>query len=42
VRAQQAFLDVLDEYTLDQFVGRKALLLPLLDASLLDDGLKVE
>jgi Rrf2 family nitric oxide-sensitive transcriptional repressor len=42
VRAQQAFLEVLDEYTLDQFVGRKALLLPLLDASLLDDGLKVE
>jgi Rrf2 family nitric oxide-sensitive transcriptional repressor len=42
VRAQQAFLNVLDEYTLDQFVGRKSLLLPLLDASLLDDGLEVE
>ncbi|MDR3620452.1 MAG: Rrf2 family transcriptional regulator [Paludisphaera borealis] len=31
-RAQQAFLAVLDEYTLDQFVKRKADLLPLLDA----------
>jgi Rrf2 family nitric oxide-sensitive transcriptional repressor len=37
-RAQQAFLNVLDEYTLDQFVTRKADLLPLLDASLLRNG----
>jgi Rrf2 family nitric oxide-sensitive transcriptional repressor len=42
-RAQQAFLNVLDEYTLDQFVKRKALLLPLLDASLLGaDDLQAE
>lgn len=33
-RAQQAFLAVLDEYTLDQFVKRRDSLLPLLDASL--------
>jgi Rrf2 family transcriptional regulator, nitric oxide-sensitive transcriptional repressor len=42
-RAQQAFLDVLDEYTLDQFVKRKADLLPLLDASALrNSALKIE
>jgi len=35
MRAQQSFLNVLDEYTLDQFVKRKDALLPLLDASLL-------
>lgn len=40
-RAQQAFLAVLDEYTLDQFVKRKADLLPLLDAHRLR-GLPVE
>ena len=33
-RAQQAFLAVLDEYTLDQFVQRRKFLLPLLDLSL--------
>ena len=33
-RAQQAFLAVLDEYTLDQFVQRREFLLPLLDRSL--------
>ena len=33
-RAQQAFLGVLDEYTLDDFQSRRAELVPLLDASL--------
>jgi Rrf2 family nitric oxide-sensitive transcriptional repressor len=37
-RAQEAFLEVLDQYTLDQFIMRKSLLLPLLDASLLRNG----
>lgn len=32
-RAQHAFLTVLDEYTLDQFVRRKGDLMPLLDAN---------
>jgi Rrf2 family nitric oxide-sensitive transcriptional repressor len=33
-RAQQAFLNVLDEYTLDQFQARRGLLVPLLEESL--------
>ena len=33
-RAQQAFLKVLDEYTLDQFQARRGVLLPLLEESL--------
>lgn len=33
-RARRAFLEVLDEYTLDQFVKRREFLLPLLDVSL--------
>ncbi len=33
-RAQQAFLDVLDEYSLDDFVARRAQLLPLFEDSL--------
>lgn len=36
--AQRAFLAVLDEYTLDQFVQRRKLLLPLLEISLDRDG----
>lgn len=33
-RAQQAFLKVLDEYTLDQFQARRGVLVPLLEESL--------
>ena len=33
-RAQQAFLKVLDEYTLDQFQARRSVLVPLLEESL--------
>jgi Rrf2 family transcriptional regulator, nitric oxide-sensitive transcriptional repressor len=33
-RAQQAFLRVLDEYTLDQFQARRGQLIPLLEESL--------
>ena len=33
-RAQQAFLGVLDEYTLDQFLTRRSDLVPLLEGSL--------
>lgn len=34
MRAQQAFLRVLDEYTLDQFQARRSVLIPLLEESL--------
>jgi Rrf2 family nitric oxide-sensitive transcriptional repressor len=33
-RARQAFLRVLDEYTLDQFLARRGLLVPLLEESM--------